>query len=280
METLYIDVFFLINFTVDLLAAHFASCFTKIPIGTTRLIIVSAIGGVYSCVAVLANSPVISLIVGIVAIALTMIIMVRKASILRRIKLLIAFFLFLIIIGGIVYFAYCALDKYFPNRESEVENRSFLIFSVILLLGIALIRFIMNVFSTARSERCLTVKIELLGREVTCEALIDTGNLLKDPIDSTPVMLVKAAAAKALFSGEPPQIYDGSIPSELRRYIRLIPITRNGKNDIKPGIRPDRASVLKNGKFEDVRIAFVIDDEGGTFNGCDALMPAVAVEGL
>ena len=48
MKTLYVDVYFLINFCVDFLALHFASRFTKIPTGNIRLIISSALGGIYA----------------------------------------------------------------------------------------------------------------------------------------------------------------------------------------------------------------------------------------
>ena len=280
MQTLYIDIFFLINFTVDLLAVHFASCFTKTPIGTVRLVIVSLIGAIYACAAVFITNIWISLLLGTVVFALTFVIILKRASFMRRVKLMIAFFLFLVIIGGIVYFLYCAFDKYLPSRDTEVQNRSFLIFSVILLLTIALIRFILNVISNARSERRLQLQISLLGREISCEALVDTGNLLKDPIDSTPVVLIKEKAASGLFPDGIPQIYEGTISKELKRYIRLIPIAHNGITDIKAGIRPDRAAVLINGKYEEVRIEFVIDEEGGTFDGCEALMPAAAIEGL
>ena len=39
MQTLYIDVYFLINFTVDLIALHLASEFSKIEIKGLRLIL-------------------------------------------------------------------------------------------------------------------------------------------------------------------------------------------------------------------------------------------------
>ena len=48
MKTIYLDVYFLINFTVDLLALHFASAFSKVPIKNYKLILAATVGGLYA----------------------------------------------------------------------------------------------------------------------------------------------------------------------------------------------------------------------------------------
>ena len=52
MKTLYIDVYFLINFVVDLLSLYFASLFSKTPTTTRRLIASSTIGAVIAVLTV------------------------------------------------------------------------------------------------------------------------------------------------------------------------------------------------------------------------------------
>ena len=46
--TLYVDVYFLINFTVDILALYFAAIFSKVPTSTRRLIISAVIGAFFA----------------------------------------------------------------------------------------------------------------------------------------------------------------------------------------------------------------------------------------
>ena len=53
MTTLYIDVYFLINFCVDILALYFAASFVKIPCTNLRLVISGVIGGGYAVVGIL-----------------------------------------------------------------------------------------------------------------------------------------------------------------------------------------------------------------------------------
>ena len=50
VSTVYIDVYFLINFTVDLLAFHLASAFTKVRIKNSRLFIASLLSALYACI--------------------------------------------------------------------------------------------------------------------------------------------------------------------------------------------------------------------------------------
>ena len=52
LKTLYIDVYFLINFTVDILSLYFASVFSKIPTSTKRLILSSVLGALVAVFAV------------------------------------------------------------------------------------------------------------------------------------------------------------------------------------------------------------------------------------
>ena len=53
MQTLYIDVYFLVNFTVNYLSAYFAIVFAKVPSSTKRLFIASLVGALIAVVTVL-----------------------------------------------------------------------------------------------------------------------------------------------------------------------------------------------------------------------------------
>ena len=69
------------------------------------------------------------------------------------------------------------------------------------------------------------------------------------------------------------------LPSEMKRRIRLIPITRDGGVKILIGIRPDIVRIIcKGGKAEEIDLIIAIDKEGGTYGGYEALLPASAIE--
>ena len=128
METIYIDVYFLINFTVDALALHFASMFSKISTTAVRLITASAIGALYAVMGVLLiEKSEYMFIFAVLFLVLMVLITSKGAGLYRKIKYMIAVVVFNVIIGGLVYYGYCLLDKIFENGELEAvggENKN------------------------------------------------------------------------------------------------------------------------------------------------------------
>ena len=58
---------------------------------------------------------------------------------------------------------------------------------------------ILSLFADTVVEKNVKLKIVFLKKEYTVDALVDSGNLLKDPMDLSPVMLVKSNFTKEIF---------------------------------------------------------------------------------
>ncbi len=275
MRTIYIDVYFLINFTVDLLAFHFASLFSHVFVKSFRLVCASIVSALLACALVFVNMTVA--LMGLISLASMMVIsyiLVGKISIVRRIKLMVAFLLFLTIIGGLVYCAFNLIEFYFPEQAmASLNNRRLLILSMLVLLSIGIIRILLLMFFHFKTEKSVRLRLELLGRRVECDALVDSGNLLKDPIDLTPVMLIKSEAVKGLFPNGVPDSSEVN-NDEFIRFMRLIPVRKNGSVTLEPGIRPERVWILNKREEIETKLTFIIDREEGNFGGYDALVPA------
>ena len=282
LTTIYIDVYFLINFTVDLLAFHLAAVFTKVRVKGSRLLFASLTSAIYACAMIfISDKALISALVSIASLVIASYILVGGIRLIRRIKLMISFFLFLTVIGGIVYLAYCFIDKYFPNQgPTEVHDRRLLVLSMLILLSIGIIRLLFVLFFNSATERAASLKIELLGSSVAVDALVDSGNLLKDPIDMTPVMLVKENAITSLFPCGIPSIEGPELDQKVKRLVRLIPVNEGGRSVIKLGLRPERVFIRKKNRYVETKLTFIIDREKGTFGGYDALIPACAMENI
>ena len=278
MTTIYIDVYFLINFTVDLLAFHFASLFSRVYVKSLRLVCASGVSALLACAMVFINtSPILTGMISVASFIIVSYVLVAKVGIVRRIKLMVAFLLFLTIIGGLVYFAFNLIDSYFPKQAiASLNNRRLLILSMVVLLSIGIIRMMLSMFFHSKTEKTVRLRLELLGRTIECDALVDSGNLLKDPIDLTPVMLIKAESVKGLFPNGVPEPY--SVNDELNRFIRLIPVSKNGSVTLESGIRPQRAWIIRKRQHVETKLTFIIDREEGSFGGYGALVPASALE--
>ena len=82
----------------------------------------------------------------------------------------------------------------------------------------------------------------------------------------------------------PPEITELStldmLSDDLRRRVRLVPVTKDGKTHIMIGVRADRIELVTDDRCEPVEMTVVIDREGGKFGGYDALVPLDAIENV
>lgn len=105
-----------------------------------------------------------------------------------------------------------------------------------------------------------TIDISLLGKNCSCEALIDSGNLLKDPLGNNEVVIVKSKILRGIISDDLLE-YDyenidivkvqdiiSSSQSELLSRVRLIPYKHAGSNSssIILGLKADYIEIDKN----------------------------------
>lgn len=137
------------------------------------------------------------------------------------------------------------------------------------------------------------VRIECFGRSTAVQALIDTGNNLKDPLSRQPVMIVEQRAISSLIptpvADAVQSLEDGDLSaidellgaSEWATRLRLIPFSSIGtQHGILLGFRPDAVHIQhgsKNGPTAQPIIAIhprALDPEGRY----DALIPPSMLE--
>lgn len=285
MQTLYVDVYFLINFTVDILALYFSAGFAKIPVSVPRLIISALLGGAYAVLAIiLISNQTVMYPVSALLLVLMILICTKGVGLYRKAKYAISFLLFQIIIGGFVYYSYCTLDKVMDDTDlSEIggENRKLLILSLIVLLSIGVLKLIISFFGSVRSERSASIIVYHNGKENTFEAFVDSGNLAKDPFDKTPVMLINDNTASEIF-GENACLSKMLMRSDYKTKskIRVIPVSIGKVNKILYGIKPDAVYALVGNRREKLSVILAIDEDGDNYGGYPALIPLSALEDI
>lgn len=283
MKTLYIDVYFLINFTVDLLSLYFAAMFSKTPSTTIRLCLSALIGAAFAVFIVLMPEiPLLKFLLSTLCLVFIGLLAPRRVRWARRVKYLISFIIFEALVGGGVTFIWGAFDKYlskyFSLAGETVVNRKMLIFSAIILLSIGVFKMIVSFFSNIESEGSVEIEIDFLGNKKRVEAFVDSGNLALDPMDMTPVLLLKKESAKDILPENIIELCDpDSLDRRVRRRIRLIPVTRGGSTHVLTGVKADSVKIVGDGREEEISVTVAIDKEGGSFGGFSALMPAAAI---
>ena len=280
MDTFYIDVYFFINLTVDMMSLYFASVIARAPTSKYRLLLVSIILAILAVFAVLLDGGVIvTLLFYLLSILLSFFFSVKNVSFKRRVRFFAFFSVIMMLLGGIVSLIFRIIADQMPYTVADGGvNRKFLVMSLTILFAISIIKMVSRLFASETNTKFACIRLELMGRAIYVDALVDSGNLLKDPIDLTPVMLLKERAATALLPYGIPTPDSESI-SVMSKYIRLIPVNKAGKCEIEIGVRTDRATVVEKGKESDIRLTFIIDKEIGSFGGYDGLVPAAALDG-
>lgn len=284
MRTLYIDVYFLINFTVDLLSLYFAACFSKIPTSTRRLLLSAFLGAAAATVIVLLPEiPILKFVLATVGLVAMGIIAARKVRSKRKVKFICALIIFESMIGGFVTFIWNFLDKYisdlFEGAEGGAINRKMLFLSLIILLSIGVFKMIVSFFSNIESEGNVEVEISFLEKRISVIAFVDTGNLAIDPLDMSPILMIKKDVAKSLL---PENIIELSnvdmLDRSVKKRIRLIPVSRGGQTHMYVGVKADAVRIIGDKASDELRVTLAIDKEGGDYGGYKALMPAAALD--
>ena len=282
MQTLYIDVYFLINFSIDLLSLYFAARIAKLSTTVMRILIAAGVGAAIA----IANIFVSMVWIGYLGLFLGFVIMIiiaaGRVSLYRKIKYAFCFSVVEMLVGGFVYFMYEFLDERLVDLiDAETgggENRSLLLFALIVLMSIGVFKCLISVFTFSSGTSYVKVRVEMLGRNFTGEALVDSGNTASDPLDNRSVMLLSVDAAEKLLGTSATEMKEtSSLPCELKKRVRFIPVSFGGVKKVLVGFRPDSVRVLTDGKEETIDVTLAIDTEGGKYGGTNMLVAAAAI---
>lgn len=281
MQTLYVDIYFLINFTVDLLSLSLAAKIANIRPSPIALLLSAVLGGIYAVVLVFVpQEPFIFFCLSAVFLFGIIFISSKGCAFFRKIKLTAAFLISQILIGGAVYFSYGILERAMKVNEDNANpvNRNLLVLGLIVLLSIGILRLSMTLFRNNWSEKSVKLKIVLFEKEYFTEAFVDNGNLAVDPMDLSPVMLVKSSLGRKFFPYGIPDLSEvDAISEKIKNRIRIIPISTAVGNKTLCGIRTDSVYVLKNQRYEKINLTIAFDKEGGSYGGFEALIPMLAL---
>ena len=282
LKTLYIDIYFLINFIIDLVSLYFSAIFTKTKVTNSRLIISAILGALCACLVIFLKSAVASYLASFIFLLGMLFICTPKLNIRRRAAFGASLLIFVSLISGIVSWVWNVLTDIFTNLffESDYVNRKMLFFSLIVLLSMGVCKMLIAILNNGKIETKIETTIIVFDRTCTTEAFVDTGNLAVDPFGSKPIMIIKEHIARQLIGEKIINLNVDELDHDEKRKIRLIPITRGGLTRVYVGVIPEKVIVKYGGKDEVIDVTIAIDKEGGDFGGCMALMPFSAVKNV
>lgn len=245
--TIYLDVILLENICMNYIIVFATGLIAKTKISHIRIIISSLLGGIY---AILSFAPILQVYTNILFKIIISIIMIYIAfnpkNVRTLLKQLLLFYLVSFAFGGC---AFCLL--YFIKPQDILVRNGYLTgtypIKIALLggiVGFALVNIAFKLVKGRISKKDMFCDIDIFFKEksVKIKAMIDTGNLLKDPISSMPVIVVEKSKLENIIpigiinnlntilgGGE-----ENTLTEEEREYMpkfRVIPFSSLGKQN-------------------------------------------------
>lgn len=260
--TIYIDVVLLENLIMNFIILLATGLILKEEIKKVRLLLSSLLGAIYSVVSYMSILEIYSSMILKIILSIVIIYIAFNPQTMKKMwKNLLIFYLTSFVFGGAAF----ALIYIIKPQEILMKNGLFLgtyPLKTIILGAIIAFIVIMTAFTVVKSkvtkkDMFCEVSILLNGKNIKTTAMIDTGNMLKEPITNTPVMVVEHTL---LYECIPKEILNhldellggdfDNIPQNIKEeYIaklKFIPFSSLGKqNGMLLGIRADSVTLKK-----------------------------------
>lgn len=245
--TIYLDVILLENMCMNYIILFATGLIAKAKIRQIRIIFSSLLGGIY---AILSFAPVIEIYSNFIFKVILSITMIYIAFAPKNIKLLlkqlILFYLVSFAFGGC---AFCLL--YFIKPQEILMRNGVLTGTYPLkiallggIVGFVIVNIAFKIVKGKISKKDMFCDIEIFFKDKSTQitAMIDTGNMLKDPISGMPVIVVeKGKLEKIIPSGIIDNLNsilgggkENVLTEEEQEYLpkfRVIPFTSLGKQN-------------------------------------------------
>lgn len=281
-QEVYVDLYFLINTCMDLLCLMLTSALLHRYIRRWRAILAAGIGGLYAVLSLFwgLTGGTELLIDAAVAVGMCAVTFCNRKTPFYRILLIGgAYLLVSMLLGGVMTVLYTQLNRLnLPLDRLDSDSLSVWIFA--LLAAVAS-------FATARGGRLLglaqrtkSVRIDLtlFGKQTTLTALVDSGNLLQDPLSGKSVIAVRREALSDVL---PPRLLriceSGKVDDWLTEYehakkLRIIPVRTATGSALLPAFYPERLTVTHKKETYDADYLVAVADLGDCAKEFDALI--------
>ena len=266
----YADLLFLVNFSMDFLCFYLCARLLHRPLSLWRGMLASALGGVYA-VAVLfwtVDKVPAFLIDAAVCVALCAVAMASRREGVRSLLRLSALYLLVsMVLGGVMTALFSQLNRIPGVTDRVVEDG----LSTWLFFGLALISAVLTAlwgrcFRRVAGKTRVTVIIEQDGKRAELDGIVDSGNLLRDPISGKLVIPANVGHLQAV---APPELLRvaqasrvteavGELPEDMKRHLRLIPARGATGERLMVGWCPDHVYLTSRGDTGECEVGALI----------------------
>lgn len=284
--TVYLDIIFIENILMNYIIIFASGIVIKSEIKKIRIFSASCIGALYTIIMYLNIIPIsANFIMKIILSFVIVYIAFKPKSIMKLLKNVLIFYLVSFVFGGCVFALMYFVQPQLAHMKNGVFVGSYPLKVGIIGGGIAfiIVQIGFRIAKTKLEKNNVIYNIEVFinKNSVTIKGLLDTGNLLKDPITGFPVIIIEH---KSLYSiipkevlnnidkiigGETDELTNNLEFSEIISRFRIIPFSSIGKqNGLLLGIKADSVNIILDEQIKNIgNVIIGIYDKSFTKNG-------------
>lgn len=272
--TIYIDIIIVENLIMNYIILYATGLISKSKISHLRIFFASAIGAIYVITQYISKLNIYSnMLVKIILSIIIVFVAFYPQNVKKLCKQLVLFYLTTFTFGGVATYLIYVLKP----QDIVIKNGIYVgtyVLKVIFIGAIVGTIILIIAFKFAKNkitkkDMICKVKIKLNGKEVLLDTMVDTGNMLKEPLTGNPVVVVEKTS---LYDLMPKEILNNTesilggdfkkIPEDIKdEYIsrlKIIPFSSLGKqNGMLIGIKPEKLEVINEQSEEEKNNAII-----------------------
>lgn len=283
-QSVYLDIYFLINFSMDFLGLFLSARLVERKIKYYRLIIAASVGALYACLTLFISLAGLwrLLLDALVCLAIGAVAVLERRTLKGVPSFSLVFGAVSIILGGAMtalfhLFNRLGVDLLFDNG-SDGDGVSVWLFAI--FAGISGLLALKG--GGALKKRAIRkrgrIEIEYAGERTSISCLCDSGNLLREPISSLPCVLVELDALSSVLPRSLTEaVKKGNITlleERERARVRLIPSQSATGKAMLVGLRVDALRIDMGGGAVKTDAYVVLLTEKISEKGIKALVPS------
>ena len=259
--TIYIDIIIVENLIMNAIILYATGLIAKCKISFLRIFLASLVGAIYVFLEyIIKINYNLKIILRILLSIIIIFIAFNPQTINKMWKELVLFYLTTFTFGGIATYLIYVLkpEKIVIKNGVFIGNYVLKVIFIGAILGtlILVISFKITKSKISKKDLKRKVKITLNNKSILLDALVDTGNMLKEPITGDSVIIVEKNALYTILPNDILKNIDKilggdfneiseEIKNEYMKKLKIIPFSSLGKqNGMLIGIKPQKIEII------------------------------------
>ena len=259
--TIYIDVIIAENLIMNYVILSATSFISKSKTSWIRMFVASLVGTLYVVISYISKLDLYAnILLKIILSAIIVFIAYYPKDAKKFIKQLTLFYLTTFTFGGVATYLIYVLKPQNIIIENGMYKGTYVLKVIFMgaIVGTAILIISFRFYKNKITKKDIMRKLKIIfnGKEIIVDAMVDTGNMLKEPLTGNPVVVIEKTSLYDLLPKEilnnTESILGGdfnNIPEKIKteyvQKLKIIPFSSLGKqNGMLVGIKPDKVIII------------------------------------